>query len=330
MLAGASYLDLMLSFNISHLMLYDIFHETISWINKSFEFELPRMIKEENTEALQQISLSFSDRSDGIINGCIGAIDGVAIRIRSPSILQDDVPDPGNYYCRKGFFALNVQAICDSQKRIIWLSSGHKGSTHDSFAFAETKMKKLLQQKQEYLFNNRLFIIGDSAYPLESYMIVPYNDTAPNSIEDGFNYYHSRTRIHIECAFGEIIMRWGIFWRKLLFNLKKNGPIINACCHLHNFLIDERNRDSQVDHNDEDFFRHYDHLTDDSHNATGGAAFPLVTDNNEPSIGGRPRLDKRGTLIRNNMAINLSANNLIRPLQNGMRYNKYGNIYMTY
>jgi hypothetical protein len=311
-------------------MLYDIFHETIGWINKSFEFELPRLLKDENTEALQDISLSFSDRSDGIINGCIGALDGVAIRIRSPTIIQDNVTDPGNYYCRKGFFALNMQAICDSQKRILWLSSGHKGSTHDSFAFTETKLNKLLKQKQQYLFNNRLFIIGDSAYPLQSYMIVPYANVESNSTEDGFNYYHSRTRIHIECAFGEIIMRWGIFWRKLAFHLKNDGPIINACCFLHNFLIDERNRDSKVNDNDEEFFRHYDHKKDDSHNNVDGAAFPLVTDNNEPSIGRPPREDKRGILIRNNMAISLAAYKLTRPLQNGMKYNKYGNIYMDY
>ena len=133
MLAGASYLDLLLSYKISQCMLYDIFHQTIDWINKSFNFPLLRYIKEENTEALLDIADYFSERSEGVINGCIGALDGVAIRIRSPNSIEDDIPDPGNYYCRKGFHALNMQAICDSKKRILWLSSAiicHKHVMH--------------------------------------------------------------------------------------------------------------------------------------------------------------------------------------------------------
>jgi hypothetical protein len=327
-LAGASYLDLLLAYNLSHHMLYEIFHETINWINKSFEFALPNYIKYENTNKLQQLALAFSDRSDGIINGCIGALDGVAIRIRSPWIERDEVPDPGNYYCRKGFFALNVQAICDADKRIIWLSTGHKGSTHDSVAFIETKLAKLLEDKKDYLYNNRLFIVGDSAYALKSYMMVPYPNAESNSIHDDFNYYHSRTRIYIECTFGEMIMRWGVFWKKLNFKLENNGPIINACSHLHNFLIDERLRNSNVEKDDKAFFNHYDHHKDDS-SIVGVGAFPLVSDNNEPSVGGRPpRNDLRGTEIRDNIATALRTFDLSRPLQDGMKYNCYGHIYM--
>jgi DDE superfamily endonuclease len=329
MLAGASYLDLLLSYGISSYMLYDIFHQTIQWINNTFVFPLPRYLIEENTEKLQEISELFSNRSNGIINGCIGAIDGIAIRIRSPNIIRDDVPDPGNYYCRKGFFALNAQAICDSKKRIIWLSSGHKGSTHDSLAFSETKLIDLLEKKKEYLYKHRLFLIGDSAYAMQSYMIVPFPNADANTMQDDFNYYHSKTRIHIECAFGEIIMRWGIFWRKLSFNLQSVGPIINACCYLHNFLVDERTEDSALEKDDSDFFKHYDHKTDDTI-TRHDIAFPLVTDNNEPSRGGRPRIDVRGNDIRNNLALKLRNNELTRPLQEGMKYNRYGNIYMTY
>jgi hypothetical protein len=330
MLAGASYLDLLLGYNISQIMLYDLFHEVVRWINGSFHFPLPTFIKEENTEKLNQISLLFSDKSDGIITGCIGAIDGLAIRIQSPVIHQDNVPDPGNYYCRKGFFALNVQAICDSKKRILWMSSGHKGSTHDSAAFAETGMSALLQRKKEYLYKNRFFIVADSAYSLQSYMIVPYNNAEANSIEDSFNYYQSKTRIYIECAFGEIVMRWGIFWRRLNYKLNNIGPIINACCYLHNFLVDERLRCSDYEKEDSDFFKNFDHKIDDSQRYTNNeTAFPLVTDNNEPSKGGRPGLCIEGNDIRNNLAANLRTFDMIRPTQEGTKVNSYGNVYTT-
>ena len=256
-------------------------------------------------------------------------IDGIAIRIRSPQIKADGAEDPGNYYCRKGFYALNAQAICDSKKRILWISTGHKGSTHDSLAFADTKLYNLLDEKKKYLYKHRLFVIGDSAYGLSSNMIVPYDNAQSNSMNDAFNYYHSRTRIHIECAFGEIIMRWGIFWRKLAFSLHNNGKIINACCHLHNFFIEERLQEAEYENDDSDFTKTYNHNKDDQFTvADGEAVFPLVTDNNEPSAGGRPRLDTLGAKIRNNMAIALQTMNLIRPLHDNMKYNRYGNIYM--
>jgi hypothetical protein len=75
MLAGASYLDLLVIYNISQVMLYEIFHEAVQWINRTFSFPLYDFIDYEQTDKLQDIALLYSDRSDGIINGCIGACD---------------------------------------------------------------------------------------------------------------------------------------------------------------------------------------------------------------------------------------------------------------
>jgi hypothetical protein len=78
-----------------------------------------------------------------------------------------------------------------------------------------------LQEKKEFLYKNGYFLIGeDSAYCMESFLLVPYDNpynmrTARGQVEDAYNCYHSNSRIKIECTFGEIIMRWGIFWRKM-------------------------------------------------------------------------------------------------------------------
>lgn len=109
MLAGASYLDLLLIYEVSVKKLYEFFHECIGWINVTFSFRLVQYLQDENTFALTDISDGFSNRSDEIFCGCIGAIDGMAVRIKCPTFSKDDVRDPGNYYCRKGFYALNVQ-----------------------------------------------------------------------------------------------------------------------------------------------------------------------------------------------------------------------------
>jgi hypothetical protein len=65
------------------------------------------------------------------IHGCIGALDVIAISILKP-------PDqfvPRNFYCRKGMFALPVQAIVDFSYRFMYMSASCVWSTHDSLSF---------------------------------------------------------------------------------------------------------------------------------------------------------------------------------------------------
>jgi len=141
-----------------------------------------------------------------------------------------------------------------------------------------------------------LFLQGDSAYPLTSFLQVPYElpdllGNNPTGARDSFNYFHSCNRMHVECAFGELIMRWGIFWRSLRFDLRKCGVIIQAAMLLHNFIIDERHGQP---HNDCDraFFESFsiDRSQESQRRQTqltGEQPRALVTDNNEPRPPGR-------------------------------------------
>lgn len=156
MLAGASYLDLMFGFTISRATLYREFDIVIGWINESFKFHLPSFIKNKDVESLQNISREFSEFSDGIFSGIIGAVDGIAIRIQCPSA-SDGVSDPGNYWTRKQFYALNVQAICDSKKKFLWVSSGNQGSMHNLIAFENTKLNKLLRKEVVWMGKEGFF-----------------------------------------------------------------------------------------------------------------------------------------------------------------------------
>jgi len=45
----------------------------------------------------------------------------------------------------------------------------------------------------------------------------------------------------VECAFGEIDMRWGVFWRPLQFSLEHNVKVIDACLRL-NLVVEFRMR----------------------------------------------------------------------------------------
>jgi hypothetical protein len=202
MLAGASYLDLLNQYAVPTNTVYRIFHEGISWINSTFQFPLHIWLESEDWESLYRVSDLFAAASDGVFRGCIGALDGLAVKMKCPT-LSDLIPDPGNYFCRKGFYALNVQAICDKLRRFIWVSTGHKGSTHDSLAFDGTHLNKVLAEMADKLLSKGLFFVGDSAFPLLSYLLVPYDSPDSMSPEDAFNYWLSNSRIQIECAFGK-------------------------------------------------------------------------------------------------------------------------------
>ena len=78
-----------------------------------------------------------------------------------------------------------------------------------------------------------LYLVGDSAYSIRGFLLTPYENAQPNSREDAFNYFLSNQRIYVECAFGEIDRRWGIFWKRLEGNLTNNKDKIDACLRLH-------------------------------------------------------------------------------------------------
>jgi hypothetical protein len=327
-LAGGSYLDLMPLFDVSVASIYTIFNEFLDWVLMTFEFPLPRYLHNKNWRALRAIAEPFSYGSNGVFNGIIGAIDGLAVRIRSPQL--SEVSDPGNYYCRKGFFALNVQAICDRSKRFLWCYPSNKGSTHDSVAFTNSRLYSTLTANATTLEEKGFFLLGDSAYNLTPFLLVPYSTDDVNKdashMYDTFNFFLSSSRIYIECAFGELVMRWGILWRTLQFDLGKCQRIISVCMLLHNHIKDDLG-ETDTDLRNDPTWRPRDHSGNNVERA-----FPLVSDNNEQLAGGRPSSTheswrRRGESIRRSIAVMLHVHGMQRPLHSGMRYNEYGHVY---
>ena len=187
-------------------------------------------------------------RNGGVLAGIMGALDGWLVRIRSPSLSRDRVRNSAKFFSRKGFHCLNVQVIVDRLKRVLWYSVKAKGSEHDSAAFKATNLFRTLEKAwadngaiRSNRFGITFYLVGDSAYALRPFLLTPYDNAAPGSPEDSFNYFQSASRIYVECAFGEITMRWGIFWTPLMFNLDKDRYVIDAAFRLHNFVVDYRN-----------------------------------------------------------------------------------------
>jgi len=75
------------------------------------------------------------------MTGCVGAIDGCALKISRPRM--SDVADPNQFFNRKGFYAIVLQAICDHKRRFLFGSATESGSTHDSAAFKASGLYKV-------------------------------------------------------------------------------------------------------------------------------------------------------------------------------------------
>ena len=51
----------------------------------------------------------------------------------------------------------------------------------------------------------------------------------------------------MECAFGEIDLHWGIFWKRINFSLENTALIIEGAMRLHNFFVDHRHNAADTD-----------------------------------------------------------------------------------
>ena len=175
----------------------------------------------------------FALNSNGILDGCLSALDGFAVPMFEPS--KYDCENPSSYKNRKGFFAILVQAMCDADALFTWAALEFQGSCHDSTAFTSTPFFHDIDTHVP----GGYYIAADDAYVCSEKVLTPYSGSHDHHApEDTFNpnYYHSSTnRIIVECAFGRLVRRWGILWRPLQNSLKHNTQVISVCMLLHNY-----------------------------------------------------------------------------------------------
>ena len=130
-----------------------------------------------------------------------------------------------------------MQVVCDKKKRILYRSIISRGIEHDSTAFKNSNFYKVLEEKWKYFLQEGLYLISDSAYASRSFLITPFDNAIHGTSQDDFNFFHSSSRIYIECTFGKVDMRWGILKKPLGFTLSNNIQVIDAWIWLHNFIV---------------------------------------------------------------------------------------------
>lgn len=91
-------------------------------VYKAMNKHFPLVFPLEDEDALTEMEREFAalSRSDGIVRGCVGALDGLAIRINCPS--RTDSAKAASFMNRKKFYSMNCQAICDARLRFRYFS----------------------------------------------------------------------------------------------------------------------------------------------------------------------------------------------------------------
>lgn len=83
------------------------------------------------------------------------------------------------------------------------------------------------------------FIIGDPAYPLQSWLMKGFSGILLPD-EENFNKHLNAARVVVEIAFGRLKSRWRILSKKMDIHYKFAPKVAAACCILHNVLEDNK------------------------------------------------------------------------------------------
>jgi len=109
-LGGGSYIDIGAALGVHSATVYRTLWDVIDAVNSSPPLDLDYQL--ENSTRRRSYASDFQGCPSSPFENVCGALDGIAIEQEQP--LSTDVPCVADYYSRKGFYALNTQAICDS------------------------------------------------------------------------------------------------------------------------------------------------------------------------------------------------------------------------
>lgn len=84
-------------------------------------------------------------------------------------------------------------------------------------------------------------IVGDPAYPPLSWLMKGFSGSLSPE-QESFNVYLNAARVSVEMSFGRLKARWRMLQKKIDCNYKFVPQLIVACCVLHNFCEDNRDR----------------------------------------------------------------------------------------
>ncbi|XP_014866284.1 PREDICTED: putative nuclease HARBI1 [Poecilia mexicana] len=156
---------------------------------------VPELIKIPSAERFEEIAAYFENRWG--LPQCVGAIDGSHIPIIAPTTYHCD------FFNRKGWHSLILQGVVDG-KGLFWnICVGMPGTLHDARVLRLSSLWELATHGNLFPPHTKeigtvkvgYYVIGDSAYPLQDWLMKPFPDTVRLTTEQQkFNSKLSRAR----------------------------------------------------------------------------------------------------------------------------------------
>ena len=125
------------------------------------------------------------------------------------------------------------------------------GILRDSALYLQGESNIFLTEPTDVIdgYKIRPFLIGDGAYPANTWLLKPFPDNLNFSQEQNkFNRFLSSAKVAVERAFGILKARWRFLLNCLDHNIENLLDVIISCCVLHN--ICQMKGDSYIDNDD--------------------------------------------------------------------------------
>lgn len=194
-------------------------------------------------ERMEQIKFEF-ETVFGLPN-CCGAVDATHIIMTLPAV------ESSHDWCdQESNYSMFLQVIVDHEMRFLDIVTGWPGSMTMSRLLKCSGFYKLCENGKRLNGPCKLsaergeireFIVGDSAYPLLPWLMIPYTGkglAAPMAI---FNEKHKDVNLLATRALSQLKGVWRILSKVMWRPDKHKLPsIILVCCLLHNIIIDSR------------------------------------------------------------------------------------------
>jgi hypothetical protein len=230
-LAGGRIMDIRHIIGASSSASYKALDDFVNAVNATPELDIKFP---SSPEEWKEVNDGFKAKSsDGIMQGCVGAIDGYFQRTQTPK--RQEVGNVTSYY--SGHYeshGVNCQACVRSDLSFMYFGIISPGSTNDNISYP---MAVGLRETVESLPTG-MYCVADAAYTLQENLLVPYTGRDQRDpAHDAFNFYMSQLRIRVEMAFGLLTNKFRILKGRMVGSLDRISAIVMACARLHNFII---------------------------------------------------------------------------------------------
>ena len=169
---------------------------------------------------------------------CWAAIDGCHLPLKCP---PGGLESSKEYHNFKNFYSIVLMALVDSHYRFIWGSCGYPGSIilQSTELWSNIKDGNGLPPigKKVGELTVPPIIVGDSAFPMATWLMKPYTNAVLTPKQRYFNYRLSRARMVTDGAYGQLKGRWRVLLRKCESSSTNVRTFALACMVLHNICL---------------------------------------------------------------------------------------------